>query len=44
MAQSDEEEDYMSMVFEDAPKKPQHETSLQRAARKRREVRLHRIY
>jgi hypothetical protein len=34
----DEEEDYMSMVFEDAPKKPTQETSLQRAARKRREV------
>ncbi|KAF2789544.1 G-patch-domain-containing protein [Melanomma pulvis-pyrius CBS 109.77] len=37
MAQSDEEEDYMSMVFEDAPKAPKHETSLQRAARRRRE-------
>jgi hypothetical protein len=37
----DEEEDYMSMVFEDAPKKPTHETSLQRAARKRREVCLY---
>lgn len=37
MAQSDEEEDYMTMVFEDAPKGPKYETSLQRAARKRRE-------
>ncbi|KAF1840446.1 G-patch-domain-containing protein [Cucurbitaria berberidis CBS 394.84] len=37
MAQSDEEDDYMNMVFEDAPKGPKHETSLQRAARKRKE-------
>jgi hypothetical protein len=40
MAQSDEEDDYMNMVFEDVPKGPKHETSLQRAARKRKEVRL----
>ena len=40
MAQSDEEDDYMNMVFDDAPKGPQNETSLQRAARKREEVRL----
>jgi len=40
MAQSDEEDDYMNMVFEDAPKGPKNETSLQRAARKRKEVRL----
>jgi hypothetical protein len=40
MAQSDEEDDYMNMVFEDAPKGPKYETSLQRAARKRKEVRL----
>jgi hypothetical protein len=39
MAQSDEEDDYMNMVFEDAPKGPKYETSLQRAARKRKEVR-----
>lgn len=40
MGQSDEEEDdYMNMVFEDAPKGPKHETSLQRAARKRKEAR-----
>jgi len=38
MAQSDEDDDYMNMVFEDAPKGPKHETSLQRAARKRKEV------
>ena len=30
----------MNMVFEDAPNGPKHETSLQRAARKRKEVRL----
>jgi hypothetical protein len=40
MAQLDEEDDYMNMVFEDAPKGPKYETSLQRAARKRKEVRL----
>lgn len=40
MAQSDEEDDYMNMVFDDAPKGPKFETSLQRAARKRKEVRL----
>lgn len=40
MAQSDEEDDYMNMVFDDAPKGPKYETSLQRAARKRKEVRL----
>lgn len=39
MAQSEEEDDYMNMVFEDAPKGPKYETSLQRAARKRKEVR-----
>ncbi|KAF2869326.1 hypothetical protein BDV95DRAFT_498095 [Massariosphaeria phaeospora] len=39
MAHSDEEEDYMSMVFEDVPKQPQVETSIQRAARRRREER-----
>ena len=38
MSQSDEEDDYMNMVFDDAPKQPAHETSLQRAARKRKEV------
>ena len=38
MSQTDEEDDYMNMVFEDAPKGPKHETSLQRAARKRKEV------
>jgi hypothetical protein len=37
MAQSDEEDDYMNMVFDEAPK-PTYETSLQRAARKRKEV------
>ncbi|KAH5504001.1 hypothetical protein HBI29_137130 [Parastagonospora nodorum] len=37
MAQSDEEDDYMNMTFEDAPKGPKYETSLQRAARKRKE-------
>ncbi|KAF1946312.1 G-patch-domain-containing protein [Clathrospora elynae] len=37
MAQSDEEDDYMNMVFEDAPKGPKYETSLQRAARRRKE-------
>ncbi|KAG9188690.1 G-patch-domain-containing protein [Alternaria panax] len=37
MAQSDEEDDYMNMVFDDAPKGPKFETSLQRAARKRKE-------
>lgn len=30
----------MNMVFEDAPKGPKFETSLQRAARKRKEARL----
>ncbi|KAF2707573.1 G-patch-domain-containing protein [Pleomassaria siparia CBS 279.74] len=35
--EEEEEEDYMSMVFVDTPANPQHETSLQRAARKRRE-------
>lgn len=39
MSQSDEEDDYMNMVFEDAPKGPKFETSLQRAARKRKEAR-----
>lgn len=39
MSHSDEEDDYMNMVFEDAPKGPKFETSLQRAARKRKEVR-----
>lgn len=39
MSDSDEEDDYMNMVFDDAPKQPTHETSLQRAARKRKEVR-----
>jgi hypothetical protein len=39
MAQSDDEDDYMSMTFEDAPKGPKYETSLQRAARLRKEVR-----
>lgn len=38
MSQTDEEDDYMNMVFEDAPKGPKHETALQRAARKRKEV------
>lgn len=38
MAESEEEDDYMNMVFEDAPKDPKYETSLQRAARKRKEV------
>lgn len=38
MSQSDEEDDYMNMVFDDAPKGPKFETSLQRAARKRKEV------
>ncbi|KAF2846841.1 G-patch-domain-containing protein [Plenodomus tracheiphilus IPT5] len=37
MAQSDEDDDYMNMVFEDAPKGPKYETALQRAARKRKE-------
>lgn len=36
MAHSDEEEDYMTMTFEDPI--PKYETSLQRAARKRREA------
>lgn len=40
MSQSDDEDDYMNMVFEDAPQGPKFETSLQRAARKRKEVRL----
>jgi hypothetical protein len=39
MAQSDDEDDYMNMTFEDAPKGPKYETSLQRAARLRKEVR-----
>jgi hypothetical protein len=39
MAHSDAEDDYMNMTFEDAPKGPKYETSLQRAARKRKEVR-----
>lgn len=39
MAQSDDEDDYMNMTFEDAPK-PQVETALQRAARKRKEVHI----
>lgn len=38
MAQSNDDDDYMNMVFNDAPKGPKHETSLQRAARKRKEV------
>ena len=38
MAQSDEEEDYMTMTFVE-PKESKYETSLQRAARKRKEVR-----
>lgn len=37
MAQSDDEDDYMNMVFDDAPSRLV-ETSLQRAARKRKEV------
>ncbi|KAF1949439.1 hypothetical protein CC80DRAFT_529422 [Byssothecium circinans] len=37
MAQPDEEDDYMNMVFEDAPKASKYETSMQRAARKRKE-------
>ena len=41
MSHSDEEDDYMNMVFEDAPKGPKFETSLQRAARKRKEVGIH---
>jgi hypothetical protein len=40
MAQSDEEDEYMNMTFDEAPKGPQFETSLQRAARKRKEARL----
>lgn len=36
MTQSDEEEDYMTMVIEETPKQ-KYETSLQRAARQRRE-------
>jgi hypothetical protein len=40
MAQSDEEDDYMNMVFEDTPKDPKYENSIQRAARKRKEVGL----
>jgi hypothetical protein len=39
MADSDDDDDYMNMVFEDAPKGPKFETALQRAARKRKEVR-----
>lgn len=42
MSDSDEEDDYMKMVFDDAPKQPAHETSLQRAARKRKEAWQHR--
>lgn len=38
MPQSHEDDDYMNMVFEDAPKDPKFETSLQRAARKRKEA------
>jgi len=38
MAQPNEEEDYMTMTFDDMPEGPRHETSLQRAARKRKEV------
>jgi len=38
MAQSDDEDDYMNMTFDEAPKGPQYETSLQRAARKRKEA------
>ena len=41
MADSDEEDDYMNMVFDDAPKQPSYETALQRAARKRKEVGLY---
>ncbi|KAH6638315.1 hypothetical protein C7974DRAFT_356602 [Boeremia exigua] len=37
MSNSDEEDDYMNMVFEDAPKGPKFETALQRAARRRKE-------
>jgi hypothetical protein len=37
MADSDED-DYMNMTFDDAPQGPTHETSIQRAARKRKEV------
>jgi hypothetical protein len=37
MAQSEEEDDYMTMVFEEPKHNNKHETSLQRAARKRRE-------
>jgi hypothetical protein len=37
MAQSDDEDDYMKMVFEE-PKQQKYETSLQRAARRRREA------
>jgi hypothetical protein len=44
MADSDEDDDYMNMVFEDAPKGPKYETALQRAARKRKEVRLSPIF
>lgn len=39
MAHSDDEDDYMNMTFEDAPQGPKYETSIQRAARKRKEVR-----
>jgi hypothetical protein len=39
MADSDDDDDYMNMVFEDAPKGPKFETALQRAARRRKEVR-----
>jgi hypothetical protein len=38
MAQSDDEDDYMNMVFEDAPKAPRYESATQRAVRKRKEV------
>jgi hypothetical protein len=37
MAGSDEEDDYMTMTFEETPQQ-KYETSLQRAARRRREV------
>jgi hypothetical protein len=44
MVDSDEDDDYMNMVFEDAPKGRKYETALQRAARKRKEVRLSPIF
>ena len=41
MADPDEDEnDYMNMVFDDAPNASKYETALQRAARKRKEVRF----